>query len=71
MISYHTAIPPTPLHLTKTDTDGEVVLTIASMMKPPVFTSPPDMHHVYFRLRQQYRNRVGPIMGAGGLGQNQ
>ena len=44
MISYHTAIPPTPLHLTKTDTDGEVVLTIASMMKPPVFTSPPDMN---------------------------
>jgi hypothetical protein len=40
---------------TKNDTDGEVVFKTASMLKPQIFNSSPNMSRAYFRLRQQYQ----------------
>jgi hypothetical protein len=55
MILYDTAISATPLHLTKNDTDGEVVFKTASMLKHQIFNSSPNMSRAYFRLRHQYQ----------------
>ena len=39
---------------TKSDTDGEAIFVIASMLKHQLFNRSSDKNHAYFRLRHQY-----------------
>ena len=41
--------------ITKSDTDGEAIFVIASMLKHQLFNRSSDKNHAYFRLRHQYQ----------------